>query len=658
MTQRLFQSFFLLNILFGFALSSQSQTVGVEDPNFNSDSTAEQKEPVLAKFKIDPFVANYRGIEGAGLLYDSLTWNFEGVQNYHPMYRSHFTVQSIGDAGMPAIPRLINQGNGLGFNHGYNHYKGYIYNHSNVIYLRTFTPFTTLQYIQTKNEYVHLQGMHSQNITPGWNVGVRFQTINNAGFYPRQRSSLRQVQLSSRYMSLSNKYYLQVSFNYNRFRLEENGGWLDEENFDQLTGTNKSAEVKLNNSGSYYGDREYAIEQVYWFAGTYRKTSDTTRYYKPILGIKHQSVFGKTFNRFQSEGPDLLEFPAIYLDSFQTNDSSAFAKQVHRLGIVNYVTDSTALNYYAGAGAEILKVHYLNFAKINPGNNLFLDGEVTWREFKTGIKVEGEGRLYLAGFNAGDVSLDGTLSYSSKKSKDSLNGIKRVYARLTQINRTPAFLMQTFYSNHRQWQNNFGKENILKIEGGISGKLRTGIWSIKLVNSLITNPVYMDSTINPAQFSGVVNQTELWLTKNIKVGKFHLNNQMIFQLQATPETRSIMPTPLFSTYNSLFYQNDLFKKALKLQLGVDVRWFSEYFANAYDPVTRMFYNQQDRQQGNYPMCDFFAAAEIKTFRGFLKLEHANFELMDENFPNLYYSTRGYSLAPRRLVFGVIWKMYQ
>lgn len=649
-----------LNYLF-IAHSALGQVRIGSNSQTGQDSAQKKKKPFSESPKIDPFFASYKGVEGAGLNYDSLVWDIEGMQNYNPLFKEYFNVQSLGDAGLPAIPYLINRVQPSGFASGWHLYDGYLYKQENAPYLRSFTPFTRLQYVQTKKEYIHLNGLLTQNITPGWNMALRFQTINNLGFYPNQKNSLRQFGFSSRYMDLSNRYYAQVSLSYNRMRMQENGGWIDERNFDTLRGVNKSAEVRLNNSSNYFGNREYAFEQVYWFSGKYIKTSDTTRYFKPLLGIKHQSVFEKTFNVFESQGTDLTLFPAIYLDSTQTHDSSAFAKQTHSLGITSYITDTSRFHFYAGIGAEILKVQYLNFGKFYPGNNIFSDASFRWK-LLPGLTLQANGKTYFAGYNAGDFALKGALSYSLLQARHTQKGkrlpLEYIFARLMLQNHAPDYIMMHYASNNVKWDNQFDKERVLQFEGGFSGHLKTGNWSLKFVNTTIANPLFIGFGATPEQLHSVVNQTELWIEDNIKLGHFHLNNRIILQASGNQVQQEIMPTPAVSTYNSLFYQGNLFKNALLLQIGLDFRWYSQFYANAYDPVTRMFYLQNRRMQGNYPMLNAFAAAEVKTFRMFVMMEHSNFELWDQSFPNLYYSTPGYSLAPRRLVFGIQWKFYQ
>lgn len=640
-------------------LSLQAQVgggVGMGTPQFEQNDTSMAEGSVVSDdVKIDPFIATFNLVEGAGLYYDSAQWSFDGIQNYHPGYGPEFNLQTLGDPGTPALIRSYPSYQNPGFRHGFNLYDIYLYNHSNAQYYRAFTPFTKLDYVQMKREYVHLNGIFSINATPGLNSTIRFQTINNIGLYPNQRNSLRQVSLSSRYMGLNNRYYAQTSLNWNRISLGQNGGWLDEEIFDNLSGPNKNAQTRLNNASSLYGDRDYSIEQVYWVRGNYTKTTDTTQYFVPKWGIKHESNFQKTFNRFRATGPDLLELGNIFLDSIQTHDSIATVNNTHRIGVVNYITDSTQSSYYAGIGIEDIRTHF----NINLNNNLFVEGQYRSILGNPALHLHSKARTYLSGFNSGDMYIHVDFAYIT----DSAKNLHRIHKSkftlsLTHNNRTPALIYHHIETNHHQWIQNPNREQITTLKLGYLGQDKGGERSIQISQIAWRNPVFFNSNRLPDQHDGFINLTEVKAVKGFKLGPVKWLNQITAQIHNRNIVQQIMPMPEWSAYTSLFYENTLFKNALRLRLGIDVFWFSEYFANAYDPAGNFFYIQNRRMQGNYPLIHPFAAIQIKTFRAFVKLEHANFELMDQWFPNLYYSTPGYSLAPQRVVMGVSWKMYQ
>jgi len=645
----------LLFLLLTFTrLAAQVPGVDMNMPGVGivGDSSSQQGEVINENVKIDPFVATFKGIEGAGLRYDSATWSLEGLQNFHPVFSYDFAMQTTGDPGMPAIARHLNKQFNPGFQNGYQLYEAYLLTHQNSPYYRAFTPFTKLDYVQTQRDYVHLKGFHTQNITPGWNFGIRFQTINNAGLYPRNRNSMRQAGVFSRYMGLKNRYYAQLTLQINKVSSEESGGWMNDLDFDNLTGTNKSAEVKLNNSTNVFSHREHAYEQVYWFSGSVEQTTDTTQFFVPKWGIKQKTILAKTYNRMRASGADFQFLPGVLQDSMQTNDSSAFVKQTHSLGIVSHLTDSSNFYIYAGMGAELLNVNYAQYQKIRPGNNLFVEASMfAKKEF---LKLEADFRYDLAGFNANDLYLLSTLLGTWNKNKPENN----IYFSTHLHHRTPAFIYHQFYSNHLQWNNNLVKETYLQLSLGTQIKHKIGQHRVHLKNHTVNNPVFVDFNRQATQFNGNLNLSEISIESKFNIKKIHSVNKVRMLQPSNLQNAQILPTPKYASYHSIFYENSLFKSALTFQIGADVMWFSEYYGNAYDPVSRLFYLQNTRKQGNYPFLNGFANIQIKTFRAFVKIEHASFELFEDQAPNLFYSTLGFPVATRRIVFGISWKFYQ
>jgi hypothetical protein len=628
---------------------------------------AQEQEPSEEKredaIRVDPLVAKSNNLEKSLMSHDSLIYPFYNNRFYHPTQNRYAFYQGLGDAGMPILPRLVNWDRNRGFQAGWRIFDSYLYTAENENFYRSFVPFTRMAYTQTKTGYVHLKGFHTQNISPGWNASLRFQTLNNNGFYPSQKNSMRQLGLNSRYTSKDNKYYIQGGVNWNRINLEENGGWADEATFDELRGTNKVVEVNLDNSSSNYTQNEHNVQQIYWFKGKTLPYDDSLTIFKPSIGIKHSSTFRKTRNIFTATSFDLNFLPPYLEDSLQTKDSIVFRNHTHKIGIASYQTDSSHFGFYAGAGIEAISGSFSRTHPLNPSNNLFLDGTFNLNIAKE-IHLSSDNYLYLSGYNGGDFQIQGKLQWLPAFVKNNSNPIEGVThgqspgigfeVQLQQ--REPAFIFQQYRSNHFRWENTFSKEQLRKITGTIALPFKDNQLKLDLIFQNISNPLYWDEDMLPNQGQGAFSQTMANFSWKLRFYRFHLHNNIVWQ-QGDSRTQSIFRTPQWSGLNSLYYQNNLFNDALKLQIGADLQWFSEYYANAYNPVTRTFHVQNRRMQGNYPLIDVFASAEIQTFRAFVKMEHFNFEMGEDNFPNYYYSSPGYSLPPRRLVIGFAWKFY-
>lgn len=640
--------------MLGGANSLNAQDNAIGEAAGNNDSALINDK--INNDRLDPFVSLSNKIERASIVYDSLIWEFNGIHNYHPLHSQYAHFQTIGDPGMPVALRFPYMGNNQGFHSGFDLYSPYLFTSENTQYYTAFAPFSRLAYTQMPKGFTLLEGIFTTNINPGWNASIRFRNTTNQGFYPRQRNSMSQAQMSSRYLSKGNRYYVQFSHNSNRFFNQENGGWENDSLFDILTGTSKQSTVNLNASESRFSYRNTSLEHVYWIKGRSKDTLDSNYIFIPRWGLKHRMDYSKTRSVFKSDFSDFSFLGSGLFDSIQTNDSFVFTKTVNEWGVVNFQSSSSRFSFFSGIGTEWLGVKYRAVALQNsPANNLFFKSEINYSLFSN-VGSECIYYYYLSGFNKGDNRL--FLKVKSKDNKDSSNRNSLFYHLSFESKRnTPGFVFHELRGNHREWNNALQAIQSQVIEAAMGSKSKIQFVAAKARIMALQNAVYLSKDIIPLQYHGSFRHLMLSFDSRFKLGPFYLKNEISFQSDLGSNMNEFLPFPTIMSYHSWYYQNDLFKNALKLQIGTDVRWFSSYYAPAYDPASRLFYLQDRRMQGNYPIVDFFVSGEIKTFRGFVKLEHANFALLDEQFPNLYYSTLNYSLVSRRMVLGVVWKLY-
>ena len=90
-----------------------------------------------------------------------------------------------------------------------------------------------------------------------------------------------------------------------------------------------------------------------------------------------------------------------------------------------------------------------------------------------------------------------------------------------------------------------------------------------------------------------------------------------------------------------------------LQTGVTLKYFSEYNADAYNPLLGEFYTQNSESIGGFPLLDFFINAKVQQTRIFLKAEHFNASFGEPNF----YSAPDYPFRDFVIRFGVVWNFF-
>jgi hypothetical protein len=97
----------------------------------------------------------------------------------------------------------------------------------------------------------------------------------------------------------------------------------------------------------------------------------------------------------------------------------------------------------------------------------------------------------------------------------------------------------------------------------------------------------------------------------------------------------------------------MFKKALYLQTGFGVKYFSKFYMNGYDPLLSELYVQNEKEIGEFPIIDFFINAKIQQTRLYFKFEHFNSSFTGYN----YYSAPNYPYRDFTFRFGLVWNFF-
>ena len=154
------------------------------------------------------------------------------------------------------------------------------------------------------------------------------------------------------------------------------------------------------------------------------------------------------------------------------------------------------------------------------------------------------------------------------------------------------------------------------------------------------------------QSSERVNYLKIKAQREFNWRGFALNNTVMYQNVLSGD--SVFNVPEFITRQSLYYQDHIFKNALFFQTGVNLKYFTTYNSNGYDPVLAEFYVQNEQEIGNFPMVDLFFNAKIRQTRIFVTWEH--FNALFSNTKQ-YFSAPGYPYRDSLIRFGLVWDFF-
>lgn len=573
---------------------------------------------------------------------DSVNYIENSIDNFQN-YLSH---EFLGNSGMPIND--IRQSfilNELSFCYHKNYLKNYFFSKKSLLFYDTHAPYSDLFYVIGSKKEQLFKFTFSYNINKNWNVTVNFCRVRSEGYYLRQNTNDNFISLSSIYKSKNNRYNLLLGVMYNYVQNAENGGILNDSIFENGVDLDKKLlDVNLTSARSSYLNRSIFVNQYVNFGFS---SSDSLK--KGIVAPRSRLLFSSAYDdnliKYEDDIPQSDFYSNIYYDSIKTYDSTYNLKFENELSWKRLdnkkhrgLLDKFGFGLRAKDQFVYIKQREIDtaFNNIIFGLNLFN----TYSDNKFWYMLSGQ--YATGGYNKGDYSLAGSFK------KDLMDSLAFLTFYMSSKLQMPDYIYSRYSSNHLKWDNDLNKiaENSL----GANFSLKKYKFSVGVNYKEVTNPVYFDNYAIARQYEGMIPVASASLRKNFLFYNWHLNNSILYQY--VPDS-AIIRLPEYILEHSLYYENDLFKEAMRLQIGASVYYVSNYFSNKYMPATSQFYLQDDKKYGNYPTIDFFINAKIKTVRVFFKIDHLNSGWMG----NKYQMTPNYPINDRAFKLGISWRFY-
>ena len=148
-------------------------------------------------------------------------------------------------------------------------YAPYItYSHTpeNMPFFNTKSPYTELAYWGTifafkDKEETNVRFMHTQNITPEWNLAVLFQGWKAAGILEKEATANNSLEITTNY--LGKRYVMNAGLIHHNINREENGGIQDSYMVRDTTVDAKTIAVNLQNARNKLSRNTFFINHSY-----------------------------------------------------------------------------------------------------------------------------------------------------------------------------------------------------------------------------------------------------------------------------------------------------------------------------------------------------------------------------------------------------------
>lgn len=371
------------------------------------------------------------------------------------------------------------------------------------------------------------------------------------------------------------------------------------------------------------------------------------------------STFARLYNdKIQSgdtHGREL--FQNYYYNPVQSSDSMRVLRLDNKvyLRLQPWKADGIVSKLDVGVGDK-----YVNYYDFNRGGYLGAKCNVPWNSVYLYAGVKGQYKKYLkwgangnytfAGKEVNDFGVDADVDMSFfpfRRYKDSPLNVNLHFETTL---KEPDWYQRHFHSNHFMWDNDFSKISTTKAQVGVS--IPKWKFDTQVSYALLGNQTYFDPMGISRQHDGAMSVISAAIHKDFVLWKFHLDNKVLLQFSTNQD---VVPLPLLTLNLRYYFQFNVVKNVMQMQVGLNGFYNTRWYAPAYNPVLGVFHNQNEAKYGNCAYVDAFVNVQWKRACIFLKVHNLN-----QGWPwkeHDYFSAHHYIKPGRTFKLGIFWPFY-
>jgi len=508
-----------------------------------------------------------------------------------------------------------------------------------------------VKYMQTKGPFVSLTGIAgskseqlfkllcSNSFKNKLNLTLTFNRYSGIGFFTHQKSFTNNFYTSSNYSSKNNRVGYYAHALYNKLKYDENGGISNDSALLKNVFINKIL-LPINQKDAKREYRTTTIDINPWFR--LNKKEDSSTVFSHFINY-HFNYTGN-YTKYTDKNSRVEKYyKQFYYDTIATKDSTHWRTIKNGL---DYSLKINPINAKIKLGYQYEYTEVSQYIKIFNSNHIVNAGiYVSKNNYRGFVKAN-----YIAvGNNKNDYLMEINNSFLLFKPKDSAKPSYHVNINASSEKRHPDYMVKSWSSNHYRWGSNFVSTE--KLQSKLSLNSSDNKFEAGVVFQNTNHFIYYNQFSRPEQSPITIQNISAFIYKELLLFK-HLGMNGKYNYQSS-NYQAVVSIPNHIINGALYYQGNLFKKALQIQIGFNAQYFSEFYGMAYNTALNQYYVQTKNKVGNYPFIDFFLNARIDPVKIFIKIDHIN-----QGFSGTNYSlTPGYLQNDRALKFGLNWLFF-
>ncbi|MBO9634651.1 MAG: hypothetical protein J7578_16170 [Chitinophagaceae bacterium] len=599
--------------------------------------------------------------------------NFDSsLTDFFDRFPTPWSSINLGNLGTAARNLVFTPQMRSGWDHGFHGFDNYLFKPEETKFYTTTRPFSEVAYVLGSKAEQFINLTHTQNIRPNWNAGFQYRLINSPGTFQNQSTNHNNYRFHSWYQSKNKRYQNFFVIVGNKLQAGENGGinttlldsstYRERSSIPTLLGIDQPGSRNFFTSsiatGSFFTTGNYMMRQQYDLGQKDSIVTDSSviPLFYPRLRLEHTISYNTYKYRFKDQNGDSAYYKDNYNINFAQGTQPWFTQDFWKI-----LTNDFSIYQFPDAKnpQQFIKVgaayQHFDFTSLHTDNtpwgrfkdnNLYIHGEYRNKTKNQKWDIEAFGNFYVNGMNSGN--------YTAYLSLQRLLSKKLGYLQLgfQNTNRTPSFVFDIYSGFYRNPPVTFNKENITNIFGSLD------ITALKMKLSanyyLITNLAYMRDLYNVAQAKDPFNILQVNAFKVFRLGKnWNWRATAIFQQRAGDGPVNM---PLFTTRNQIGYDGNLGFKNLNMSLGLEVRYFTPYYADLWSPLMGQYtFQDSAKVQLNMPDIGAYLHFRIKTFTAYVRVENLNaLDPSTGSFTNNNIPTIGYPYPGMQFRVGIFW----
>lgn len=545
-------------------------------------------------------------------------------QQYLPTRTRYDEYAYLGYAGSPARAVVRPTYERMGFDIGFHQFDIYKFENHHFRYFNTRKSFSQGKWsFRAMGNDSNLDFEYGGHFKKNVFVSLNWHRINTSsdGAYKLINQSAINSNWGLSIGQLQQRYEWFLSFTSNGFQQNDNGGIISDaalRNADTtLIGGKQSITPQLSGALS----TTYTTRDIQWQHALRLNANEAAKYnFRVVHQINYRATRYKAYNKFGTTRSTIQKTnDSLFIGDLSTDERgvrfftkvrnidnkiflSAFAKNQHQ------TIGSKGNNFETGIRHQLFYVD--NEKNTTVVNNLFAFGKVEFNNIKA-FQLNTYAHFGIAAANIGEYKVEGNLALNM--------GIAgKLEGQLMQQRIQPTLVQRQLYNVQKElWNNDFNKV----LETSFSGKYSLAKigFSAEMVYQLLNNYIYYTTYSRPIQQSSPINVFQIKLSENYRLKHFGVENFISFQKSSD----AAIHLPSLTGKHGIFAEGKLFRKKVMLaRIGLDLRYTTEYKADAYNPLTGQFYWQDTYTMPFYPAVDAYISARVDKTRIFIKIENA------------------------------------